>query len=137
MEVTISMTHRLCRPPAPLSLLNGIGPCGNAIVSLEMWHNFSLPPTLIVHPQSTVPRSTDAQVVLRTLAHNGLVFHTHRQPAAPCFVTYKSESKPHVIHDFRAHNLLFSEPPRFHLPHFDSILSTRGESMLFCQYRRG
>ena len=131
MEDTISMAHRLRRPPTPASLHNGIGPCGNAIVPFAIWSEFGLPHVLPLHPPSTVPPSTDAKLVLRTLQRSALVFETYPQPAAPCFTTYKSETKLRVIMDFRSYNLLFVDPPHFRLPHFDMILSARGSPDLF------
>ena len=64
-------------------------------------------------------------MVLCNLARSGLVFPTYSQSSAPCFTTYKSETKPWVIMEFRSYNVLFADPPRFRSPHFDSVLSAR------------
>ena len=107
-EDTISMTHRLRRPPTPQSLHNGLGPCGSALVPFEVWRDLGAPSVLPPHPPAAVPPSADAQSVLRSLARDGIMFPSYPQNAAPCFVTYKSETKPRVILDFHCYNLQYN-----------------------------
>ena len=64
---------------------NGIDHRGNSIIPFEIWNDICLPEALPLHQSSTVPPSTDAKMVLRTLTLSDLVFcNLSATNAAPC-----------------------------------------------------
>ena len=111
-------------PPTPASLQRGLGQVGSAVVPREVWDYLRLPWTLPPHPLVQRRNDPSAQVLLRTLCEDNIVFPVPQGPAAPVFARFKSELKARVILDLRAYNALFPRPPPFHLPNLSSLLRT-------------
>ena len=118
-------------PPTPASLRQGLGVVGNAPVPADLWTAFGLPLTLPLHPPVQPRASTDADIMLHTLADAGLLFPLQDQPAAPAFVTAKTPDKARLLLDMRLWNKQWPKPPRFPLPKLSQILDCPQAPLLF------
>ena len=92
--------------PTPLSLRHGLGDCGSAIIPPELWSGLGLQLQLPRHPACPTRPNAPSEALLTPLAHSGVIFRAHSQPAAPAFAIYKSAEKARLIVDFRRNNTL-------------------------------